>query len=416
MFRKSIQLSLALSFLFAAKAGAQNVAINESGATAHASAMLDVQSTTKGLLAPRMTKAQRDAIGSPATGLLIYQTNETPGFYYYQGTAGWIRLNTGSGSGGSSSVNGWSFTGNNINSEHFLGTTNYQDLVFKTNNIEVGRLKVPGGSGAVMFGQNTSAAQNALALATDAKANSNNSVAIGKSAIAGGDGAMVIGYGANSTNANYAVVIGSNANSNGEQAIVLGKDAATTGSSQGIAIGSGAKTSTYRSIAIGSGANVETSSDGIALGVSAKATGYRSVAIGAEAQSTKQNSIILGNLTAQVGIGTSEPKDGAKLDVNGTVKLGTQGSVLKNVITGIDNGGYKSVPANSSLDYEVTLTGSFPGMHASVAVSPSIDLPAGVYIAYARLSAANKVKIRFVNTGSTPANFYGDLYITVTEF
>jgi hypothetical protein len=48
-------------------------------------------STTKGMLTPRMTKTQRDAIASPATGLLIYQTNSTPGFYYFTGTA-WTAL------------------------------------------------------------------------------------------------------------------------------------------------------------------------------------------------------------------------------------------------------------------------------------------------------------------------------------
>jgi len=39
-----------------------------------ASALLDIQSTTKGFLAPRMTTVERDAIVSPATGLQIYNT------------------------------------------------------------------------------------------------------------------------------------------------------------------------------------------------------------------------------------------------------------------------------------------------------------------------------------------------------
>ncbi|HRH48208.1 MAG TPA: tail fiber domain-containing protein [Panacibacter sp.] len=56
-------------------------------AAPNASALLDMVSTSKGLLAPRMTKTQRDAIATPATGLMIYQTNSTPGFYYYSGTA-----------------------------------------------------------------------------------------------------------------------------------------------------------------------------------------------------------------------------------------------------------------------------------------------------------------------------------------
>jgi hypothetical protein len=56
-----------------------------------ASSLLEIKSTSKGILIPRMTKAQRDVITSPATGLLLYQTNNTPGFYYYTGNS-WIAL------------------------------------------------------------------------------------------------------------------------------------------------------------------------------------------------------------------------------------------------------------------------------------------------------------------------------------
>ena len=50
------------------------------------SAALEIISTDSGILIPRMTQAQRDAIATPATGLLIYQTDNTPSFYYYNGT------------------------------------------------------------------------------------------------------------------------------------------------------------------------------------------------------------------------------------------------------------------------------------------------------------------------------------------
>ena len=55
--------------------------------TPDASSALDITSTTKGLLIPRMTETQRDAISSPATGLMIYQTDGTVGFYYYNGSS-----------------------------------------------------------------------------------------------------------------------------------------------------------------------------------------------------------------------------------------------------------------------------------------------------------------------------------------
>lgn len=66
-------------------------AINTSGNPPDNTAMLDISSTTSGLLIPRMTDTQRGAIASPATGLLVFQTNGIIGFYFYNGS-GWIRL------------------------------------------------------------------------------------------------------------------------------------------------------------------------------------------------------------------------------------------------------------------------------------------------------------------------------------
>jgi hypothetical protein len=58
-------------------------------ASPSASSLLDITATDAGLLIPRMLKSERDAIQDPATGLMVYQTNNTPGFYYYDGS-GWI--------------------------------------------------------------------------------------------------------------------------------------------------------------------------------------------------------------------------------------------------------------------------------------------------------------------------------------
>ena len=66
---------------------AQGIAVNGDGTDPDASSILDVKSTTKGFLAPRMTLAQRNAIAAPATGLIIYQTDGVTGFYFYN--AGW---------------------------------------------------------------------------------------------------------------------------------------------------------------------------------------------------------------------------------------------------------------------------------------------------------------------------------------
>ncbi len=55
------------------------------------SAALDITSTNSGLLIPRMSEVNRIAIATPATGLLIYQTDGVTGFWYYNGTI-WTTL------------------------------------------------------------------------------------------------------------------------------------------------------------------------------------------------------------------------------------------------------------------------------------------------------------------------------------
>ncbi|MEM6398382.1 MAG: right-handed parallel beta-helix repeat-containing protein [Bacteroidota bacterium] len=77
---------LVLLFMFAlpATAGAQ-IGINPDNSPPDPSAILDIKSFTKGFLTPRMTQAERDGIADPATSLLIYQTDNTPGYYYNQG-------------------------------------------------------------------------------------------------------------------------------------------------------------------------------------------------------------------------------------------------------------------------------------------------------------------------------------------
>jgi len=93
------KFTLLFPVLFAAFViNAQNVAINNDGSSATASAMLDVKSTTKGFMMPRVTSAQRTSIASPALGLLVFDT-DTKTIWAYNG-ASWSNL-TSAGGGGS---------------------------------------------------------------------------------------------------------------------------------------------------------------------------------------------------------------------------------------------------------------------------------------------------------------------------
>ncbi len=102
---KCILRQLVGTFLFMALAtyiNAQSVGVNSTNP--HASAVLDISSTTKGMLVPRMTTAQRTAIASPATGLLVFDTNLNQ-FLFYNGAA-WTAIPTGSGN------SSWTVNGN----------------------------------------------------------------------------------------------------------------------------------------------------------------------------------------------------------------------------------------------------------------------------------------------------------------
>jgi hypothetical protein len=133
---------------------AQSVAINTSGNVANASSMLDVESTTKGLLIPRVSLTATNVatpITTPATSLLVYNiatsgvypNNVYPGYYYFNGTV-WVRFML--------SNDAWQLLGNNAitnpalpttygvstigAAENFLGTRDARDLVLGTNNLE----------------------------------------------------------------------------------------------------------------------------------------------------------------------------------------------------------------------------------------------------------------------------------------
>jgi hypothetical protein len=86
---------LIIGILLLTVSGFSQVAINSTGTEADASAMLDIGSTEKGMLAPRMTTLQRTAIASPANGLLVYDTDTKSFWHYNNDDSIWVEVVSG---------------------------------------------------------------------------------------------------------------------------------------------------------------------------------------------------------------------------------------------------------------------------------------------------------------------------------
>jgi len=374
--------SLFILLIFCSQAFSQTVVVtdNSTYTTGNASSVLDVYSVAKGFLAPRMTAAQRTAIASPANGLLVYQTDGTNGFYYYNGTtAAWVML-TASGSTGSN----WSLSGNSgtNSSANFLGTTDNNSFKMRTNNTQ--RVLVDSlGSVAVGSAPTFTAGVEREKFLVDAGSsttpNTSYNVIDGKGYIdnylqlniqnragtANASSDLVASNDAATELVNY-VDLGINSSGNTSTGVLGGASTAYLyGTGNDFAIGNGT-----------AGKNLLLFTGGTAANERMRITG-----------------------TGNVGIATTTPA--AILDVSGTYKLGSAGTVLTNMIkTSI------SFTDNSAFDYSsptevetVTVTGA--NVDATVIVNPRTALPSSVSLAWARVTSSNTVAIGFVNADAT---------------
>jgi hypothetical protein len=157
-FMKKYYFLLAGAFLATTMVTQAQTRIGGSGAPDN-SAMLEVTGgagNNKGILPPRLTTAQRDAIASPATGLMIYNT-----------TVSQLQVNTGTAAAplwtAATQSNSWNTNGNAGTSPatNYIGTSDAQPLVLRTNNTEQARLATNG-----FFGLGTNAPKSRLDLGT----------------------------------------------------------------------------------------------------------------------------------------------------------------------------------------------------------------------------------------------------------
>ena len=203
--------------------------------TPNASAQLDVSSTTKGFLPPRMTQAQRQNINSPIAGLMVYQTDGTAGLWYYTGNT-WIyiinsttaTLPIANGGTGETTITGvksiLGLNGANVAIGSDAGTTTQ-------------------GSQAIAIGSEsgkTTQGGNAIAIGAGSGRNSQGLSAIGIGYVAGdvSQGTNGIAIGSNAAQSNQsteAVAIGYAAGQYGQgaKAVAIGSFAGNSGQTAG---------------------------------------------------------------------------------------------------------------------------------------------------------------------------------------
>lgn len=115
--------------------------------------------------------------------------------------------------------------------------------------------------------------------------------------------------------------------------------------------------------------------------------------------SNTPNAIYAKNSDNNVGINTSNPL--ANLDVNGTVKLGTNGTVFTNLIKVSVTTDIPSIASNGTFNQTFFVTNAVVG--GVVSISPNTQLPTGMIIYSPRVSAAGVVTVTFRNTNQASA-------------
>ena len=319
------------------------VSINTSGNSADASSMLDISSNSKGLLIPRMTFAERGDIdlSTSPTALMIYQTNNSPGFYYYDGSS-WIAIQGGNDSD-------WTVSGNDmysaISGNVGIGVTNpetileieseepYLTLHNITNETTFGgreseiRFKgVRSGTnytlGILKFCYNGSGGNdekarfeikvnshidgNALptmfsidenygiAMGSINNASGNSSVAMGSHTVSSNDASIAMGSYTNAAGVS-SVAMGSRSEATGDYSTAMGRYTDATGRFS-TAMGHSSKAIGDTSTAMGK--NTEASSyASTAMGSYSKASGLSSTAMGCRTEASGTYSIAMGYRT-----------------------------------------------------------------------------------------------------------------------
>jgi len=414
---KNIILLLAVLFLIVNKSYAQNISINADGSNPDPAAMLDIKSTDKGILIPRVDFNALPT--TPPSGLLVYVTANGPNgnnaFYYYNGSA-WTNL---------SLVN---FTESNFTYNLRTG------VMFTPNNAatDVDLVLQPKRFGAIIAQQpdgTYTGGNKRGALATDLQR-----LRTDAAKVASGNYATIVGGQNNTASGDYSTALGSEVTASGTTSTAMGSATIASGY-RSTAMGSSTTASGYYSTAMGS--STTASGDfSTAMGRYTTAPSYYETALGSyntnytpvfsydwdandrlfvvgngTNPSARSNAFtILKNANTTIGGSLTINGNGTNTSITFPNGRGSSGQVLSS--DGIGGISWVSLAGGTV----TSVNGSLPIVSSSGS-NPVISINAATILSAGSMSASDKTKLDGIDPN---ANYYlhptgdGNLHVPAT--
>lgn len=383
---------LALLLLATMVAGAQQLSLGNQPTTMPKSAVLALNSDRQGLLFPRLTDTVAINALNPSDGTVIFfvPTNQL----MIRNNGYWSALLQGI-----TGNNNWLVNGNTTGAHRRLGTIDAFDLSVISSNQERMRVLANGNIGIGISNPNTNLVVKdnieVRRVGTVASLLFSNTSGTGDFRI-GADGGDIFWQGGGGRNLQMGSFW---------TTILMGDRSTSTFPNYGNGTG-GINTL----IPAQRAASIPLVLQGFSGGQTANLMEWRN------SSGTTLNVV---NSSGALGLSTTNPT--ATLDVDGSFRLGSKGSVNKNLVNfdyTVPNG--NTVNANSSLDLTIAIpaANTLTSTQANVWASPNADLPAGILVAWVRVSGTSQVKLRLQNlTAGNIALASGlKFYLTLMEF